>query len=141
MLQSKNWKEWIAVLLLFGTGALVGAGIMRLYMDRFPPPPIPAPEELKDRIIGRLDTELNLTSEQYEAITEIFEEGFRRSMEIRKPIDKQMDELLDEQYRRIMALLTPEQQEKFKVLHERFEKRRKAFHRPGPPPPPPPLMD
>ncbi len=136
MLKSAHWKEWIAVLLLFGTGVLVGAGGMQLYMEKTRPP-FPPPQEIRGKIIERLDEELHLTQEQYDAISAILMDSFRRSWEIRRPIDKKMNAMFEEQFKKISAVLRPDQQKKFKALNERLDRRRKELHGPPPPPPPP----
>lgn len=130
-----GWKLWVAVVLLFLAGVLVGASGTRYYFyetRQFIRPP-DSPLHARDQILDRMDRQLSLRPEQHDAIADYIREAMEKGRLIMDRIDPQMDANFQEQYRKIMSVLDPNQQLEFKKMHERFEHRRKRFRKPFPP--------
>ena len=85
----------------------------------------------KDRMLARYQKELDLTEEQQTRLAKILEESRRSMGKIRRSVRDRWDAVARDTRSSIRELLTPEQQEKFDKMSEKFRRRRPA-RRPGP---------
>jgi len=135
-----------AVFSLFVVGVLVGGFAVHLYYakeqrgrgdrgDRFH----------AERFIERLERELALTAEQRARIDEILQRARVESDELHREMVPRVRGHMQQTRAQIRGVLTPQQQEKFDALHERYRERAEHFllgrgqRRHGPPrraPPP-----
>src|SRR5438094_976231 len=127
----------LLVAVAFIAGALIGFAGGRVYsiyhlFDRGH-----RPEFMRQRIVGHLDRELKLTSQQHDQIVAIMDRHHKRMQEITEAIHPQMRQELEVANREIEAILTPEQRTKYNTMRMRLERfipghgRRRS----GPPPP------
>lgn len=133
-------QVWLVISLVFVLGAVTGASLDRFYQaktasrrpfdrDRHNGGPGGPP----GRMLGQMTKELNLTTEQTEALRKIFEESrkdFSPSKLAECPGFKEAKKRTNDQ---IMGVLNPEQQKRFNEMQAERENRMKN----GFPPPPP----
>ncbi len=118
----------VYLLLVFGSGVLVGALGHRYWAGGTPPPPPrPNPEEFKRRYMEEMRNRLRLSEQQALQIETILDET-------REKYRAQMRALQEEQTSRIRALLDEPQRVEYEKLRQEREERRKRAHkqRPGP---------
>ncbi len=118
------WKVILATLVIFCSGLVVGALIIKKSLVRSQTPPsfqragqsnvVLSAWHLQQReFIRRIDKELILSSEQRERIEKILKESQERTKQIRETIAPEMREELKKVREQIRTELEPEQQEKF----------------------------
>ena len=121
----KRWKSIIGVLLVFLLGALAGAavghrvgrqGVEAILSGRG--------DATVDLIVRRLSRSLDLDPAQREQVRAIITEGHRDIVEIRKPVQAQVEAAIERSRARVRAILRPEQQEKFDRIQAKRRKRR-----------------
>ena len=129
----------LLVAVAFVAGALIGFAGGRVYsiyhiFDRGRG----GPELMRQRIIGHLDRELNLTPPQHEQIGAILNRHHKRMMELTEGIHPQIRQEIETANREIEAVLTPEQRTKYEKMRMRMERFIPGHGRRhgGPPPPP-----
>lgn len=152
-LKSKGWVIFYAVAIFLAGGVTGGLVVARVAMHRFFHPP--GPEQMADRILRRMESRLDLTSDQVNQIRPILEKAGTTMQQVRLDSMKRVRETMDQSHAEIAKLLTPEQQKKFEEMereHHEFEHRHgfpeeggPGMHGPPPPhdprgpmPPPPP---
>ena len=158
-----SWKIILAIVVIFGAGALTG-GLLVNYAelphpkdvqrpsdegnpqpqannrdyDQPRPQDLPKPrppEMLGKQFVQQLDKSLHLTQEQRAAIAKIVADGQERNREIWTNVAPQMHKMLQDVRQQIREQLAPEQRKQFEELLKRF---RPAGHHPQPPLTPPP---
>lgn len=126
----KSYKAVMGVMLVFMLGAASGSLATHLftrYQQRCPP--ADAPRSREERLVTRLNEQLELDSLQRERVREIVHETHARISQVRMRVHPEIEALLGEGQRRINALLRPDQQEKFKrIIAERALHRRPHRH-------------
>jgi Spy/CpxP family protein refolding chaperone len=113
----------VYLLLVFSSGAAVGALGHWYFRREAPPPPRPSPEEFRRRFMEEMRTRLKLTDEQARQIETILDETRERWR-------AHMHALQEEQTSRINALLNDEQRAEYKKMRREHEERRKRGHKP-----------
>ena len=134
--------QGIALLFLaFVVGILAGAAGERLRATRDEPgrPFARGPGMFRPGELPPWYEELDLTPEQREKITEIFEQGRPLTDSIMREMLPRIRAVTGSIRAEIRSLLTPEQREKLDDLEERFRRRRRGFRRGGRPPIEPPM--
>jgi Spy/CpxP family protein refolding chaperone len=138
-----KWKIWVALLVLFVSGVLIGSVGTRMYVrhklsgifSRERPP-------IQNMFVRRLTREIDLTREQRQEIEQVASRAAEKFHELRSEHRSQAEALFDQSASEIKKHLSPEQQEQFDELRKRMRARHKRGRR-GPPhgghPPPPPL--
>jgi hypothetical protein len=158
----KEWKVILATLVIFGTGVVTGGLLVHLTKrppGRLPPPfgaaqpplgqPGPfgqrlPPNEQRVEFLRHITHQLELTSEQRDAIERILRESQQRTKALWEPVAAKMTEELRKTDNRIRDVLTPEQRQRFDEMRsrmrearpERMIKRPPGENAPGGPPPP-----
>lgn len=115
------------LLLVFGSGVLVGALGYRYIAGAPQPPPRPSPEEFKRRYMEEMRSRLNLSDEQARQIETILDET-------REKYRAQMRAFQEEQTSRIRAVLDEKQRAEYEKMRQEREERRRRAHKqkPGP---------
>jgi hypothetical protein len=138
-----TWKVILATMVIFGTGVITGALVVRqsehikpLFVSRsvggpYPQHPAPTPKGVMPpghiqnmEFLNRVQRELNLTPVQRERIEKIISEGQVRNKELWEPVAKQMRQEMQQVRERIRAELTLEQRLRFEELLKQRPPRR-----------------
>jgi Spy/CpxP family protein refolding chaperone len=133
------WKVILATMVIFGTGVLTGALIIRYTTDLAHPqragfanrsPESGSPGGMRLEFLRRTQRDLDLTAEQRDRIDKVLKQSQERTRKIMEPVSP----LLRQEVQRVKAefrdLLTPEQQVRFDELLK-MQQRFKEQHRPG----------
>jgi Spy/CpxP family protein refolding chaperone len=125
----KRWKSILGVLLVFLLGALAGAAVVHR-VDRQGAEGILSGRggATADLIVRRLSRSLDLDPAQRDQARAIVTETRREIIEIRKPVQAQVEATIERSRARVRAILRPDQQEKFDRIRS---ERRKRRGRPG----------
>jgi len=143
----KTWKAWLLVVLIFATGAAVGAFAMRAYVARNLPELLAdTRKRFEEHFLEMLDRELDLTEAQEQRLLPILKEAAGKGDAIHAYVRQRFDSLREETDGRIVQELDARQRVKFAEFRARMEEMVRRGPRPGdgrmPPPPPgfgPPL--
>jgi hypothetical protein len=121
----KRWKSILGVLLVFLLGALAGAAVVhRVGRQSVEAVLSGRGGAASDFVVRRLTRSLDLDPAQQDQVRAIVTETRRDIVEIRKPIQGQIQEAFERSRVRIRAILRPEQQEKFDRIQSERRKRR-----------------
>ena len=122
----KRWKLISGLLLVFVLGVLVGSFGTRIYLkDRFEHIR-KDPKARQAFIMRKLSKELELTPEQKIKVEKIVEQLGEKRREFFLKNRPEIKKIMDEGFAQIKKELNNDQQKKFDVLREEFEKRREA---------------
>lgn len=152
-----KWKIWVALLVLFVSGLLIGSVGTRMYV-RHKISSIYSRERpaVRNLFVRRLTRELDLTREQREKIEEIASRAAEKFHNLHTQHRSEVEVIIDQSASEMKKHLSPAQQEQFDELRKRMKaqhKRRRhgppqGGHPPPPtgtlehdPPPPPPLAE
>jgi Spy/CpxP family protein refolding chaperone len=121
----KRWKSILGVLLVFLLGALAGAAVVHR-VDRQGAEGILSGRggATADLIVRRLSRSLDLDPAQKDQVRAIVTETRREIIEIRKPVQAQVEATIERSRARVRAILRPDQQEKFDRIRSERRKRR-----------------
>jgi Spy/CpxP family protein refolding chaperone len=121
----KRWKSILGVLLVFLLGALAGAAVVHR-VDRQGAEGILSGRggATADLIVRRLSRSLDLDPAQRDQVRAIVTETRREIIEIRKPVQAQVEATIERSRARVRAILRPDQQEKFDRIRSERRKRR-----------------
>jgi Spy/CpxP family protein refolding chaperone len=121
----KRWKSILGVLLVFLLGALAGAAVVHR-VDRQGAEGILSGRggATADLIVRRLSRSLDLDPAQRDQVRAIVTETRREIIEIRKPVQAQVEATIERSRARVRAILRPDQQEKFDRIRSERRKRK-----------------
>jgi Spy/CpxP family protein refolding chaperone len=121
----KRWKSILGVLLVFLLGALAGAAVVHR-VDRQGAEGILSGRggATADLIVKRLSRSLDLDPAQRDQVRAIVTETRREIIEIRKPVQAQVEATIERSRARVRAILRPDQQEKFDRIRSERRKRK-----------------
>ena len=121
----KRWKSILGVLVVFLLGALAGAAVVHR-VDRQGAEGILSGRggATADLIVRRLSRSLDLDPAQRDQVRTIVTETRREIIEIRKPVQAQVEATIERSRARVRAILRPDQQEKFDRIRSERRKRR-----------------
>lgn len=117
----------VYLLLVFLSGALVGAFGYRLYMvntvmsDKGPPR---TPEEYRRRYVQEMTARLHLSDDQVQNLQRIVDETGQRIREVHERSKPDMKAIEANQYEQIRAMLTEGQRAEYEKMRAEREKRR-----------------
>lgn len=139
-----KWKIWVALLVLFASGVLIGSVGTRMYV-RHKLSGIFSRERpaVRNLFVRRLTRELDLTREQREEIEKIASRAAEKFQELHMQHRSEVEVIIDKSTSEMKKHLSVEQQEQFDELQKRMKaQRNRRKHGPplGDPPPPPPDM-
>jgi Spy/CpxP family protein refolding chaperone len=121
----KRWKSIVGVLLVFLLGAIAGAAVVyRVGHQRVDAVLSGRGGATVDLIVRRLTRSLDLDSVQRDQVRAIVTETRRDIVEIRKPVQPQIESAIERSRVRVRAILRPDQQEKFDRIQAERRKRR-----------------
>jgi Spy/CpxP family protein refolding chaperone len=123
----RTWKVILATFLIFGTGLVTGALLMKASRARgsrdLPPPPawvFQGPDFIQQRFLDRMKHDLALTPEQTKRMESLLRDSRERVKTWWEIVGPEMQTELSDVRNKIRAELTPEQKEKFeKMLKDR----------------------
>lgn len=116
----------VYLVLVFLSGALVGAFAYRLYMvgsvssNAMPK----SPEEYRKRAIEEMTSRLHLSPEQVSSIHKIYDETRQRFRELHEKQRPEFRVIEDGQYQKILAVLTEPQRAEYQKMREERDRRR-----------------
>ena len=121
----KRWKSILGVLLIFLLGALAGAAVVHR-VDRQSVEAVLSGRggATVDLVVRRLSRSLDLDPAQRDQVRAIVTETRRDIVEIRKPVQAQVEAAIERSRVRVRAILRPDQQEKFDRIQAERRKRR-----------------
>jgi Spy/CpxP family protein refolding chaperone len=121
----KRWKSILGVLLVFLLGALAGAAVVhRVDRQRVEAVLSGRGGATVDLVVRRLSRSLDLDPVQQDQVRAIVTETRRDIVEIRKPVQGQVEAAIERSRARVRAILRPDQQEKFDRIQAERRKRR-----------------
>ncbi|HYW45143.1 MAG TPA: hypothetical protein VE959_19935 [Bryobacteraceae bacterium] len=143
MLKSKL-SAFLSLLLVFFSGAVLGAFTHRLYMVKVVSSNSggpttargrPDPEEIRKHVVEEMRGIAKLDDQQVVKLNQIYDHTREQSDQVRKQANAGMRAVWDNQTEQIRAILRPDQLALFNAWHERREQERKMHRKEGPPPP------
>jgi hypothetical protein len=121
----KRWKSIVGVLLVFLLGALAGAAVVhRVSRQNVEAVFSGRGGATADFVVRRLSRSLDLDPVQKDQVRAIVTETRRDIVEIRKPVQGQIEAAFERSRVRIRAILRTDQQEKFDRIQAERRKRR-----------------
>jgi hypothetical protein len=121
----KRWKSILGVLLIFLLGALAGAAVEhRVGRQSLEAVLSGRGGATVDLIVRRLSRSLDLDTAQRDQVRAIVTETRRDIVEIRKPVQAQVEAAIERSRARVRAILRPDQQEKSDRIQAERRKRR-----------------
>jgi len=121
----KRWKSILGVLLVFLLGALAGAAVVHRVGRQSAEAVLSGRGGATvDLVVRRLSRSLDLDPVQRDQVRAIVTETRRDIVEIRKPVQPQIEATFERSRVRIRAILRPGQQEKFDRIQAERRKRR-----------------
>ncbi len=122
------WKmSWHYVVIALLIGVIVGMGVNRFEAQEFYPRTKHS-GKMKERMIERLSSKLDLSAEQKTKVMAIFEAQKPKMMALEKEMHPKFEALRTETDQEIKKVLTPEQQKKFDQVKAKMEARWKNRH-------------
>jgi Spy/CpxP family protein refolding chaperone len=130
----KNLPIALYLLLVFGSGAVVGALGYRTYnpptaRGSLNPPPPPSPSEWRRQYMEESKTRLSLTDDQVEKLSAILDQTDARFREIRQHDNELIRQVREDHVERVRTILTAEQIPKYEKLHAEREAKAKEQHK------------
>lgn len=121
-----RFKLVTGIVLLFALGVLTGVlGANMYFKYRFERFRDAGPTARKELLMERFTRRLDLTPQQQEKISVIFEEMREGLFALRTKHQPELEEIRARSHARIKAILNPDQQEKFDEMIERLKQRRR----------------
>jgi hypothetical protein len=121
----KRWKSILGVLLVFLLGALAGAAVVhRVGRQSVEAVLSGRGGATVDIVVRRLSRSLDLDPVQQDQVRAIVTETRRDIVEIRKPVQGQVEAAIERSRARVRAILRSDQQEKFDRIQAERRKRR-----------------
>jgi Spy/CpxP family protein refolding chaperone len=122
-------SAFLYLLVVFVSGAVVGALTQRLYMvdtaqlpTTAPPHPRPTPEEVRRHIVSDLTTRVHLDNQQVAELERIMDETRDDWRQIRDKMNAEGHKLHDQQWEKVRNLLRADQ----KPLYDQWQAEREA---------------
>lgn len=121
----------VYLVLVFLSGALVGAFAYRLYMVGTVSSSAGAKsaEEYRKRAIEEMTTRLHLSPEQVSSLNQIYDETRLRFRELHEKQRPQFRAIEQDQYQKILAMLTEPQRAEYEKMREERDRRRQQEKR------------
>lgn len=121
----KRWKSILGVLLVFLLGALAGAAVVHRVGHQSVEAVLSGRGgATADLVVRRLSRSLDLDPTQRDQVRAIVTETRREIVEIRKPVQSQVEAAFERSRVRVRTILRPDQQEKFDRIQAERRKRR-----------------
>ena len=132
-----KFSALVSVVLVFLSGALVGAVANRLYMvntvlslgTNGPPRPERSPEDARKRLIAEMRAEVRLDDSQVKQLESIYDQTREQFNEMHKRWNGESRAAWDKQTEEIKAMLRPDQVTLFDQLRAKHDAERRARHK------------
>jgi len=118
-------KPWLILAVIFVAGGFTGAALTMVFSGPLMHAQGGPPPDMKQRWLGRLTHELNLTPDQQAKIGPILDDTAAKVQKIHQQEFESIRPILKASDDQIAALLTPDQQARMKEL---ISERENAFH-------------
>lgn len=128
------WKVILATMVIFGTGVLTGALVVRYTVNFTNTPPQRfgfagqgSPGGMRLEFLRRIQRDLDLTAEQQDQVDKVLKQSQERTRKIMEPVVPQLHGELQRAKAEFREVLTPAQQTRFDELlklQQRFKDRR-----------------
>jgi uncharacterized protein YukE len=136
MVKSRS-SALLSVVLVFLSGALVGAVANRLYMVNtvssngvnVSPRPDRNPEEARKHLIAEMQSEVKLDGKQVKELETIYDHTREQFLEMHQRWNGESRAAWDKQTEEIKAMLRPDQEPLFDQLRAKHDAERKARHK------------
>jgi hypothetical protein len=131
-------SAFLALLLVFGSGIVVGGVGYRVYAARVsapskPPDKRPSPEEFRNHLIDEMKREVHLDNQQIVELGQIYDDTRVRFDEARAGFNSKLraegQAIHDQQVEKIKKILRPDQIPLYDALRARHEAERAARHK------------
>lgn len=129
-------SAFLSLLLVFFSGAVLGAFATRLYMVRtvvsssIDRPPAPRdPQEVRRHLIAEMRQEVKLDEQQVAELNKIYDETREQGDQVHHELNTKMRAVWENQTERIKTILRPDQialYDQLRTRHESERKRRQA---------------
>lgn len=125
-MKSSTLSAVVYLVLVFLSGALVGAFAYRLYMVGSVSSSSMAknPEEYRKRAIEEMTARLRLSPEQIASIQRVYDDTRQRFRDLHEKQRPEYRVIENDQYQRILALLTEPQRVEYQKMREERDRRR-----------------
>jgi hypothetical protein len=121
------------LVLIFGSGIVVGAFASRLYwpatVQSKQGPPRPSPEEWRRRYVKELQSRLNLSTDQLDQLNQILDDTGAKVHAERERHGQGMKSIREEQVTKISSMLDDKQRVEYEKLRKEHELARAAQQR------------
>ena len=134
----KNWKWWLAIVLIFSSGMLIGGiGGFSLARQQAARWMKAGPSGMNRMVVRQLTHELQLTTEQQATVQRVMRTAESKLERLRKQHQPEIKQVMDQAIAEIRPCLQPAQQVKLDGFFARMHKRWDAHPAEprGPPPP------
>src|SRR5262245_24768761 len=111
---------WKQILVAFVIGAVAGVVVSPFCMESMHKR---MSGHMKDKMLSKFDRELKLTPDQKQKVSAILDSAKTKFVALKKEMRPKFDELRAATRAEIRVVLTPEQQAKFDVIADQFEKK------------------
>jgi Spy/CpxP family protein refolding chaperone len=133
------WKVILATMVIFGTGVLTGALIIRYTTDMARPQrqgfgsrfAEGSPGGMRLEFLRRTQRDLDLTEDQRERIDKVLKQSQERTRKLMEPVSPQLRQEVQRAKAEFREVLTPEQQARFDELLKMQQQRFKEQHHPS----------
>ncbi len=124
--RSSSLSAVVYLVLVFLSGALVGAFAYRLYMvgSVSSSPLAKSPEEYRKRAIEEMTNRLHLSPEQITSIQQVYDDTRQRFRDLHEKQRPEYRVIENDQYQRILAVLTEPQRVEYQKMREERDRRR-----------------
>jgi len=139
-------SAFLSLLLVFFSGAILGAFANRLYMVRTVlssgsidrPNPPHDPQEVRRHLVSEMQQEVKLDDQQVAELNKIYDETREKGDQVRRNANNEMRAVWENQTARIKAILRPDQEPLYDALRARHDaaRRRDAERKQRHEPPP-----
>ena len=137
-----SWKVIFATMVIFGTGVVTGALVVRYSVNLSNPRPQHAafgghwfeagsPGGMRLEFLRRIQRELELTPEQQDRIDEVLKQSQERTRKIMEPVVPPLHKEVQRAKAEFREVLTPAQQTRFDELlkqQQRFKEQHRSAH-------------
>jgi len=136
MVKSRS-SALLSVVLVFLSGALVGAVANRLYMvntvssngTNVAPRPDRNPEDVRKRLVAEMQTEVKLDDQQVKELEKIYDHTREQFNEMHQRWNSESQAARDKQTEAIKAMLRPDQIALYEQLRAKHDAEKKARHK------------
>jgi len=129
--RAQQWKMAFFSLVILIAGILIGSGVTLIAVRERIPQPVMDIEAVNEHVLGRLQEQLNLNTDQREQIRDIFAKHIRALRQIRQQARPKVAQEMNDLHMEVMAILDEEQQQIWQQNINRLRNRFLSGRGPG----------